>query len=95
MSFLLNALLYLLFASLTPEASAVIVVVHHTGLSDTTRIIIIVGMSSFFVRFRSSRDQYSDLALLWTCFIHTHRTSSLCRDLHPSLGLPLGAYASK
>ncbi|KAJ7445075.1 hypothetical protein FB451DRAFT_69654 [Mycena latifolia] len=41
MTFFLNALVFLALASFTPEASAYIVVVH-SGLSDSTRIIIIV-----------------------------------------------------
>jgi hypothetical protein len=43
MSFILQALLFLVLAQLAPEAAAYVVVVHHSGISDTTRIIIIIG----------------------------------------------------
>ncbi|KAJ7290042.1 hypothetical protein C8J57DRAFT_1275064 [Mycena rebaudengoi] len=42
MSFILQALLFLVLAQFAPEAAAYVVVVHHSGISDTTRIIIII-----------------------------------------------------
>ncbi|KAJ7133224.1 hypothetical protein C8R44DRAFT_22080 [Mycena epipterygia] len=61
MPFFLHALL-LALASFAPQASAVIVVVHHSGLSDTTRIVIIcvaIGLFLLLTAFRPPVDRGS------------------------------------
>ncbi|KAJ7133237.1 hypothetical protein C8R44DRAFT_899621 [Mycena epipterygia] len=81
MAFFPTALLLLALASFAPQASAIILVVHHSGLSDTTRIVIIFVAIVLFL-------------LLCACRLARIRQNRIARASAlaalPSVAVPVG-----